>query len=169
MATKIISMTYQLKRGTESAIETKNPILASGEPIIVFCPDNTTKLKVGDGTKPYKDLPFVGGTVSYDANGNITNIAIDSELSTESSNPVQNKVITKALDNKVDKVDGKGLSTNDFSDADKVKLDTLKAITVDDTLNINSFNTVTNNAITNAFNNMNHRIDHLILDGGEIV
>ena len=37
MATKIISMTYQLKRGTESAIEAKNPILASGEPIVVFC------------------------------------------------------------------------------------------------------------------------------------
>lgn len=62
---------------------------------------------------------------------------IDSDFSTTSENPVQNKVITAAfntalqqlqalglaLDDKVNKVSGKGLSTNDFTDSDKAKLD----------------------------------------------
>ena len=49
-------------------------------------------------------------------------IIIDSELSLESENAVQNKVITAALNDKVDKVDGKGLSTNDYTDSEKLKL-----------------------------------------------
>lgn len=49
MATKIISITYQLKRGLQSVIEAKNPILAEGEPIVIFCNDGSTKLKIGDG------------------------------------------------------------------------------------------------------------------------
>ena len=41
---------------------------------------------------------------------------VDSFLSTSSVHPVQNKVITNALNGKVTKEDGKGLSTNDFTD-----------------------------------------------------
>ena len=41
---------------------------------------------------------------------------VDSFLSTSSIHPVQNKVITNALNNKVTKEEGKGLSTNDFTD-----------------------------------------------------
>ena len=62
---------------------------------------------------------------------------VDDDFSTTSENPVQNKVITNALnqaatqlrnlglalDDKVNKVNGKGLSTNDFTDSDKAKLD----------------------------------------------
>lgn len=48
---------------------------------------------------------------------------VDSALSSTSTNPVQNKVVNTALGNKVDKVDGKGLSTNDFTAALKTKLD----------------------------------------------
>ena len=44
-------------------------------------------------------------------------IEVDSFLSTSSIHPVQNKVITTALNNKVTKVEGKGLSTNDFTNA----------------------------------------------------
>ncbi|MBR1691295.1 MAG: hypothetical protein IJ711_00805 [Lachnospiraceae bacterium] len=44
-----------------------------------------------------------------------TSIKIDNSLSDESENPVQNKVITNRINNKVDKIEGKGLSTNDFS------------------------------------------------------
>ena len=64
-------------------------------------------------------------------------VTFDDDFSETSENPVQNKVITAAfntalqqlqalglaLDNKVDKVSGKGLSTNDFTDSDKAKLD----------------------------------------------
>ena len=51
------------------------------------------------------------------------NIDVDIELSETSENPVQNKVVTYALGEKVDKEDGKGLSTNDFTDELKNKLD----------------------------------------------
>lgn len=47
---------------------------------------------------------------------------IDSTLSDTSTNPVQNKVIKSALDNKVDKVAGKGLSEEDYTTAEKTKL-----------------------------------------------
>ena len=47
---------------------------------------------------------------------------VDSELSTTSTNPVQNSVITSALGDKVDKVTGKQLSTEDYTTAEKTKL-----------------------------------------------
>ena len=49
-------------------------------------------------------------------------IVIDSELSTTSENPVQNKIVTLALNGKVDAVSGKGLSTEDYTTAEKNKL-----------------------------------------------
>lgn len=58
-----------------------------------------------------------------------SSIAVDNELSTTSENPVQNKVITLALEqlqgsliNKVDKEVGKGLSSNDYTNTDKEKV-----------------------------------------------
>ena len=51
-----------------------------------------------------------------------TAITVDSALSSTSENPVQNKVINTALAGKVDTVSGKGLSTNDYTDAEKTKL-----------------------------------------------
>lgn len=47
---------------------------------------------------------------------------IDSALSSTSTNPVQNKVINTALGGKVDKVSGKGLSTEDYTTDEKEKL-----------------------------------------------
>ena len=47
---------------------------------------------------------------------------VDSSLSSSSTNPVQNKVINTALNNKVDKVSGKQLSTNDYTTTEKNKL-----------------------------------------------
>ncbi len=49
--------------------------------------------------------------------------AVDAALSGTSENPVQNKAVKAALDGKVDKVEGKGLSSNDYTDADKAKVD----------------------------------------------
>lgn len=49
-------------------------------------------------------------------------IIIDSDLDVNSPNPVWNKTITNALLTKVDKVTGKGLSTNDYTTAEKNKL-----------------------------------------------
>lgn len=71
-------------------------------------PTKTSQLTNDSGFITSKDVP--------DA------ITIDSALSSSSTNPVQNKVINTALGNKVDKVSGKGLSTNDYTTTEKNKL-----------------------------------------------
>ncbi len=85
---------------------------------------------------------------------NATAVTVDSALSSTSTNPVQNKVINSALGNKVDKVSGKGLSTNDFTTAEKEKLAGITAgatkITVDDALSSTSTNPVQNKVINTA-------------------
>ena len=48
---------------------------------------------------------------------------VDSSISSTSKNPVQNKVVNTALSNKVDKVSGKGLSTNDLTNTLKSNYD----------------------------------------------
>ena len=48
---------------------------------------------------------------------------VDEYLSSVSTNPVQNKSVYNALADKVDRVSGKTLSTNDFSNTYKTKLD----------------------------------------------
>lgn len=50
---------------------------------------------------------------------------VDSTFSSTSTNPVQNKVIKDALDKKVSTEEGKGLSSNDYTDAEKTKLDNI--------------------------------------------
>lgn len=55
-------------------------------------------------------------------------INVDSTLDSSSKNPVQNKAIYDALNNKVDKVDGKGLSTNDYTNTEKEKLNSIKKV-----------------------------------------
>ena len=54
-------------------------------------------------------------------------IVVDDALSTTSKNPVQNKVVKDALDGKVDVVEGKGLSSNDYTDGDVEKLSGIEA------------------------------------------
>ena len=49
-------------------------------------------------------------------------VMVDKEISASGTNPVQGKAIYDALEGKVDKVDGLGLSTNDYSNSDKDKL-----------------------------------------------
>lgn len=51
-----------------------------------------------------------------------TKVTVDAAISSTSENPVQNKAISAELDKKVDKVDGKGLSTNDYTTDEKNKL-----------------------------------------------
>lgn len=82
-------------------------------------------------------------------------ITVDSALSGTSTNPVQNKAIKTELDKKVEKVDGKGLSTNDFTDAAKQQLANLVAgtITVDSALSSTSENPVQNKVINSALGN----------------
>ena len=62
------------------------------------------------------------GSLSNGSGGAGTTITVDAELSATSKNPVQNKAVKAALDKKVDKVEGKGLSTNDYTDAEKAEV-----------------------------------------------
>lgn len=70
----------------------------------------------------------------------ITNVTVtsDAELSSTSTNPVQNKVIKVALDDKVDKVEGKQLSTEDFTTELKEKLNELSEIGQSDEIYVGS-------------------------------
>ena len=56
-----------------------------------------------------------------------TAVTVDSAMSSTSENPVQNKVVYTELAGKVDTETGKGLSTNDYSDAEKTKLAGIEA------------------------------------------
>lgn len=67
-------------------------------------------------------------------------IKIDAELSSTSTNAVQNKVIYAALGNKVDKESGKGLSANDFTNT---LLSKLNGIAAGAEVNQNAFSKVT--------------------------
>lgn len=60
--TEVIRHTYQLKRGQEDAVVRANPFLEAGEPIVVYCNDGKTRIKVGDGKNLYNKLEFIGGT-----------------------------------------------------------------------------------------------------------
>lgn len=86
--------------------------------------NNTTYTLTDDATNKKFVLTGSDGSrteVSYQQ------VIIDTELSSTSTNPVQNKVINTALGNKVDKVSGKGLSTNDFTTALLNKLNGIAA------------------------------------------
>ena len=96
-------------------------------------------------------LFYLHGTAKIYTNSGSTargsNITVDTELSITSTNPVQNKVIKEALDEKVSAVDGKGLSTEDFTTEEKTKLSGLENTIVDAVLNSTSTNPVQNKVI----------------------
>lgn len=79
-------------------------------------------------------------------------LEIDEELDDASENPVQNKAISAALKTKVDKEEGKGLSTYDF---DKVYRDKLDSLT-----NYND------EELRAAINGLDDRIDDIV-EGGK--
>lgn len=95
-------------------------------------PAQSVSFNVMDGAKGDTGVSVVSSNVDENnnltltlSNGNVINAGkikavttVDNALSTTSSNPVENKVITNALNNKVDKEMGKGL----FSDEEKAKL-----------------------------------------------
>lgn len=83
-----------------------------------------------------------------------TIIEVDSEFSDVSTNPVQNKIIKQELDNKVDKVDGMGLSTNDYTNEDKLQVETNKSDILslqEDVEKLNSISSITTDAIDSLF------------------
>ena len=54
-------------------------------------------------------------------------VVVDQTYSPTSTNAQAGVAVAEAISDKVDKVNGKGLSTNDFTDADKTKLDNIES------------------------------------------
>ena len=106
----------------------------------------------------YVQLSKIGDNLSVDEDGVLSadaqEITVDDKLSTTSTNPVQNKVVNAALSDKVDKVNGKGLSTNDYTTDEKNKLSGIAAgankTTVDSALSSSSTNPVQNKVVNTA-------------------
>lgn len=78
-------MAIQFLRGTQSKVAASTRVLADGQPLYET---DTNKLKVGDGSTEAKSLPYV-------------KVETDSELSSSSTNPVQNKVVYTELGKKL--------------------------------------------------------------------
>lgn len=58
MATKNINARFRVKKDTAANWEQYNPVLLEGEQIFVITAAGETRVKVGDGTKTYTQLPF---------------------------------------------------------------------------------------------------------------
>lgn len=94
MANKTLLTRIQQKKDTAANWESKNPVLLNGELIIAVTSSGEQRVKIGDGTKTYKQLPFI------------------------------DEPIKESLSQKVDKIEGKELSTNDLTNALKINYDT---------------------------------------------
>lgn len=93
-------------------------------------PENLAKIQNAVLGEDMRDAIHDAVEQAYDHGGDIT---VDSALSDISENPVQNKIVKSAVDGKVDKVTGKGLSTNDFTNELKIKLENAQEeLTFDD-------------------------------------
>lgn len=88
---------------------------------------------------------------------------VDSYLSASSTKAVENRVITEALANKVNVVDGKQLSTNDFTNAYKRQLDNMGDVSgfVEDPNYVHTDNNFTDEHLNNSHTHNNKSI----LDG----
>lgn len=74
------------------------------------------------GGKELKAIKINGQLYVIKTVGGSASVTVDSSLSSSSTNAVQNRVIYNALEDKVSKVAGKGLSTNDYTTTEKNKL-----------------------------------------------
>lgn len=94
---------------------------------------------------------------------NANKITVDTAMSSTSTNPVQNKVVNTALGNKVDKVSGKGLSTNDYTTTEKNKLagiaEGANKTTIDSALSTSSTNPVQNKIVTSNINTLSSNLN----------
>ena len=78
-------------------------------------------------------------------------VICDDHLSITSKAPVQNKVVTVNLNTKVTKETGKGLSTNDFTDEDKLSIHTHSNKTALDTITTTKITNWDNSTIDKVY------------------
>ena len=90
MQEQILTVRIRQKYDTAENWSKNNPILLAGE---IGIESNTNRIKIGNGTSNWNDLTYAGG-----GGGDGGSVIVDTTLSTESSNPVANRVITEKLD-----------------------------------------------------------------------
>ena len=119
-----------------------NPTLEGTEPSLTGLRVGNSKYKVpaggggGGGTSDYTDLDNKPKINNVTLSGNKTAqdlglqgaLTFDNVPQTNSDNPVKSSGIYSALSGKVDKVSGKGLSTNDYTTSEKAKLANLQLV-----------------------------------------
>lgn len=105
-------------------------------------------------TFKFLDINGVSTLLNQLKNTFVKKTDVENSFSEDSTNPVQNKIIKAALDDKVDKIEGKQLSTEDFTTELKTKLDGIAPnatkITIDEELSSTSTNPVQNKVINAA-------------------
>ena len=152
-----------------------NFIPKAGE-IIVYDIDenyNYSRFKIGDGVRTISNLEFSETDLTGYATESYVDSAIASLVNTapEALNTLNElasalgddpnfaATVATEIGKKVDKVDGKGLSTNDFTTAEKNKLAGIATgankITVDSALSSTSTNPVQNKIVNTAISNLN--------------
>lgn len=131
---------FQVRRGTSEQWDRINPILRTGEPGYAT---DTAKLKIGNGIDHWKDLPVNDSfLLSYDSREDFPEAGLSEILYRDkgsaqlyqwneetSSYEILSSIkgLEALLDKKVDKEEGKGLSSNDFTTELKNKLETMSS------------------------------------------
>ena len=113
MAKKIIKARLKQRTDTQANWAANNPVLLDGELGLVT--DDKNLYKVGDGATAWNDLPFRGfdGTLVHETG--------DSDSAAMSQRGVT-QALDKLKESMVEKVPGKGLSTEDYTTEEKTKL-----------------------------------------------
>ncbi len=122
----------KIRRDTQENWKKYNPVLSLGE---LGYETDTKQLKIGDGETAWNSLAYYRGYFTTDMENKLKGIAAGAEKNTIKSISVKsastnvpvaadsNGNVNIDISGKVDKVSGKGLSTNDYTAEDKKKLD----------------------------------------------
>ena len=157
MANKEIKTRIQNKNDTsENWAKAINFIPLKGE-IIIY--NDLRLIKIGDGVTKIGALEFAN---SKDAE-TLTGASLSTILNHSDVEIPTSKAVLDALDGKVDKVDGKSLSTEDYTTEEKNKLSRIESgankTTVDSSLSSTSTNPVQNKVINTKFTSVQSDID----------
>ena len=127
----------RIRRDTSANWEQYNPVLSLGEQ---GYETDTRQLKIGDGTTAWNSLPYYRGFYTAEMQAKLDGIETGAEKNIIKSasikkgsssavpiSPDANGNINIDVSDKVDKVSGKGLSTNDYTTAEKTKLEGIEA------------------------------------------
>lgn len=94
---------------------------------------------------------------------NVNNVDVDSELSLNSTNPVQNRVVTKELNNKINKTELATIATTGNYDDLSNKPVIPETVSIDDNLNDTSINPVQNKVIKTALDNKHDKDTNILV------